>query len=73
MLGMPRDLTRRIIIYLGRSGVFAYAERESAKEQAILASDRGFRHCASVDTEPEAVRIREKLGHPDLGAFYIQD
>ena len=71
MLGMPRDLTRRIRIYLGKLGVFAYAERDTPKEKAILSSDRGFRECASVDTEPEAVRIREKLCLSGVGAFYI--
>lgn len=71
MLGMPRDLTRRIRIYLGKLGVYAYAERESAKERAILASDRAFHECASVDTEPEAVRVREKLCLSGVGAFYI--
>jgi hypothetical protein len=54
---MPRNLNRKIGIYISRLGELKYAEIGSPKAAEILALRAGYQLCASVDSMAEVSRI----------------
>jgi hypothetical protein len=68
---MNPDLNRKVRIYLSRTGGFAHAEVGSQTQADILSASKGYRLCASVDSDHQASSIIDKLCHYPGDSVYL--